>query len=156
MLEVVIPGRPILRFSHIVMDFNGTMAVDGVLLPGVEDRLNRLAGFLSVHILTADTCGTVHDACRGINAQVGVLAEVVGAKEKQRFVNELGAEAVVAVGNGANDALMLAAAGLGIAVVGPEGACAKTLVGADIVVINVNDGLDLLLNPRRLVASWRG
>ncbi|HUW65394.1 MAG TPA: ATPase P [Spirochaetia bacterium] len=155
MLEVSIPGGENLVLGHIVLDFNGTMALDGVLLPGVEERLNRLAGILSVHVLTADTFGTVREACRGIRGEVGVLTAAVGAGEKERFVTGLSAATVVAVGNGTNDALMLAAAGLGIVVLGPEGTSPRALAAADIVVSNINDGLDLLLSPKRLVASLR-
>jgi len=155
MLEVDIPGWKSLRLEHIVFDFNGTLACDGVLLPGVEERLNRLADHLSVHILTADTHGTVRTACRNIRGEVAVTSESIGAVEKERFVWSLSAPSVVAVGNGTNDHLMLAAAALGIAVLGPEGTAARTLAAADVVVNNINDGLDLLLHPKRLVASLR-
>jgi len=155
MLEVDVPGGRPLRLAHIVLDFNGTMACDGVLLPGVEERLNRLADVLEVHVLTADTFGTAREVCRGIRGRVGVLAENPGAPEKERFVNRLGAASVAAVGNGTNDALMLRAAGLGIVVLGPEGTSARALACADIVVAVITDGLDLLLNPKRLVASLR-
>jgi soluble P-type ATPase len=50
---------------------------------------------------------------------------------------------------------MLAAAGLGIAVLGSEGLATATLQPADIVVPNVTDAFDLLLYPQRLVATLR-
>ena len=71
-----------------------------------------------------------------------------------RLVERLGAERVVAVGNGANDAGMLQAAALGIAVLGPEGLAGEAWQAAD-VVAGIHQALDLLLHPRRLVATLR-
>ncbi|MCL6636191.1 MAG: ATPase P [Peptococcaceae bacterium] len=156
MISVEIPGRGRLDLRHIVLDFNGTMALDGVLLPGVEERLNTLAGTLDVYVLTADTFGTGRAACAGINCRVEILNEPMGAPEKEKFIKELGAGETVAVGNGTNDSLMLAGAALGIMVLGPEGASVKALVAADVAVTDINHGLDMLLNPKRLVATLRG
>ncbi len=50
---------------------------------------------------------------------------------------------------------MLRAAALGIATVQREGAAVDAMRAADIVVQNVRDALDLLLKPRRLVATLR-
>jgi len=58
-----------------------------------------------------------------------------------------GAGRSAAVGNGANDAEMLAAAALGIAVIGPEGASTAALMAADLVCGSVTDALDLLADP---------
>jgi soluble P-type ATPase len=57
MLEVRVPGFGTLRIAHLVLDYNGTLAVDGRPLPGVKTRLQRLARSLRVHVLTADTFG---------------------------------------------------------------------------------------------------
>ena len=35
MLTISIPGGATLDIEHLVLDYNGTLAVDGVLLPGV-------------------------------------------------------------------------------------------------------------------------
>jgi soluble P-type ATPase len=67
----------------------------------------------------------------------------------------LGSKNVVAIGNGNNDRSMLKAARLGIAVLGSEG-CANTAIqAADIIVTDINRGLDLLLNPLRCMATLR-
>ncbi|OPZ75388.1 MAG: hypothetical protein BWY80_00175 [Firmicutes bacterium ADurb.Bin456] len=75
--------------------------------------------------------------------------------EKGEYVRTLGPESVIAMGNGTNDALMLERSALGIAVVGPEGASTAALQKADLVVASIISGLDLLLNPKRLVATLR-
>lgn len=155
MISVLIPGLGEMNLKHIVLDFNGTMATDGVLIPGVMERLNSLSAGLDVHILTADTFGTVREACKSINGAVTVLPTVTAAPEKEKFVHRLGERNVVAVGNGMNDRLMLRTAALGILVLGSEGACGQTILCADILVGNILDGLDLLLNPKRIVATLR-
>jgi len=156
MLTVDIPGWGVLNLEHIVLDFNGTMALDGVLLPGVKERLNLLAEKLQVHILTADTFGTGKAACREIKGRVHILEQGrAGAELKKEFIETLGKDKTVAVGNGTNDTLMLKAAALGIMVLGPEGASGKALAAADVVVTDINHGLDMLLNPKRLVATLR-
>lgn len=156
MIEVNIPGRGSLAIQYLVLDFNGTMALDGVLLPGVEERLNALAESVGIYILTADTFGTSRAACANIKAGVEVLSEPLGAPAKQKFIEKLGAQVTATVGNGTNDSLMLAGAALGIMVLGPEGASAKALQAADVVVTDINHGLDMLLHPKRLVATLRG
>jgi soluble P-type ATPase len=59
------------------------------------------------------------------------------------------------MGNGANDAAMLAGTALGIAIVGPEGAHRAALAACDVAVRSVADALDLLLEPQALVATLR-
>ena len=39
MIEIAIPGRPAMRLATALVDFNGTLALDGVLIDGVADRL---------------------------------------------------------------------------------------------------------------------
>ena len=40
-----------------MLDYNGTLAVDGHLLGGVKKALTALSGKINVHVLTADTFG---------------------------------------------------------------------------------------------------
>ena len=57
--------------------------------------------------------------------------------------------------NGTNDALMLRRSALGIVIMGPECASAAALRAADVVAGDINAGLDMLLNPKRLIATLR-
>jgi soluble P-type ATPase len=59
------------------------------------------------------------------------------------------------VGNGANDAEMLAVAALGVAVLGPEGLAQAAWQNTDLIVPDINAALDLLLHPQRLTATLR-
>jgi len=110
---------------------------------------------MEVHIVTADTFGSCRERCKGIKSNIHILTAETGGPEKLEFIESLAAENVAAVGNGVNDTLMLKAAALGIVVIGPEGASAKALREADVIVKDINDGLDLLLNPKRLIATLR-
>lgn len=155
MIEIQAPGRGTYRLEHLVLDVNGTMAVDGQLIAGVTPRLVELRRLLEVHMLTADTRGRQ----QAIDTQLGMEAVRIQPKDevtqKASYVQELGSEAVCAIGNGANDAGMLRIAQLAIAVLGEEGLAVETLNAADVVVSHINTALDLLLNPLRLVATLR-
>ena len=59
MIEIDIPGFREVRLSDLVCDYNGTLAADGTLLPDVAGALSRLAANLRIHVITADTFGTV-------------------------------------------------------------------------------------------------
>jgi len=86
---------------------------------------------------------------------VQILSQTVGGEAKAGYVENLGAEFTVAVGNGANDRLMLAKAALGIVVLVPEGTSLQALQNADLAVPDIATGLDLLLRPKRLIATLR-
>jgi soluble P-type ATPase len=155
MIEVDIPGWGPLKLEHLVLDYNGTLAVDGILYEGVSERLTRLARDLEVHVLTADTFGKVRDGMSGVPCEVTVLSPGAQDQGKLDFVRRLGPGRTCAMGNGRNDRLMLEAAALGIAVILEEGAAAVSLAAADIVCRSIADALDLLRNPLRLTATLR-
>jgi len=156
LIEVDIPGTGRRRFHHLVLDVNGTLAKDGHLLAGVEELLHALRKLLAVHLVTADT----HGAQKVIDEKLGLTAHRIPvdaqAEAKGSFIQQFQPETVVAIGNGANDALMLEQAGLGIAVIGPEGGATKALLHSDVVVSDIVDAMGLLLSPKRLVATLRG
>jgi P-type E1-E2 ATPase len=156
MIEVEIPGQGTLRLAELVLDLNGTIALDGELLPGVAERVAALRGELGIRIASADTFGRLDAIAAALGVQAARLrAGEPEAEQKAAIVGELGAERVVAIGNGANDVAMLAEAALGIAVLGREGLAVAALRAADLVVPSIEDALNLLLRPRRLRASLR-
>ena len=155
MIEIAIPGSPTLRLEHLVLDYNGTLALDGELLAGVRERLTGLSARLQVHVLTADTFGRAGSCLEGVPCQLTVLGPGAQDRAKLEAVQRLGTQRAVCVGNGRNDSLMLEAAALGIAVILVEGACARTVAAADIVCVSIQDALDLLERPLRLVATLR-
>lgn len=155
MLEVVVPGRGRQIYHRLVTDFNGTLARDGALLPGVAERLLALSSLLSARVVTADTFGNATASLTGLLLQLTILDPEAQGDAKASLVEGLGADRTVAIGNGANDAAMLEKAGLGIVVNGPEGCARETLLAADIVTPDIGVALDLLLQPERLIATWR-
>jgi soluble P-type ATPase len=155
MLEIDIPGYRALRLAHLVLDYNGTLACDGELLDGVRDRLNVLAGTLHIHILTADTFGKARDQLAGIPCKLSIVPVEDQDRLKLEYVQRLGPETTVCVGNGRNDRLMLQEAGLGIAVVQTEGVAVQTALAADVLSPGILTALDLLIHPLRLVATLR-
>jgi len=154
-IEIRIPGSASLRLEHLVLDVNGTIAAGGALVPGVAEAVEALSAALSVVAITADTHGTAARLHEALGVDVHIIAAGDEGPQKRRFVEELGAEHVVAVGNGANDAEMLEAAALGVAVIGAEGAASSAIVAADIVTISVLDALALLAQPARITATLR-
>lgn len=155
MIEIDVPGSSRLRLEHLVLDYNGTLAVDGALLPGVRERLTALSERLQVHVLTADTFGCAGRGLEGVPCRLTVLGPGAQDRAKLEAVRGLGTEVTACIGNGRNDGEMLREAALGIAVILSEGACARTLAAADIVCTRVQDALDLLQHPLRLVATLR-
>jgi len=154
-VEINIPGYGLLQLEHLVMDYNGTLAVDGRIIDGVPEALNRIAEHMILHVLTADTFGLAAAHLEGLNCELSILPKAGQPEAKRDYVNALGAERTVAIGNGRNDRLMLDAAGLGIAVILEEGAATETLMAADIVCRSILSALELLVNPLRLTATLR-
>ncbi len=154
-LEIAIPGRGTIVLHHAVFDVNGTLATDGVLIEGVAERLQALKDHLEIHLLTADTHGGQAEIDRLLGLTAQRLRPGGEREQKALYVSSLGAENVVAIGNGANDVGMLEIAAIGIAVLGTEGLNGEALRTADVVVTSIHDALDLLLKPKRLSATLR-
>lgn len=155
MIEIDIPGGERLQLSHLVLDYNGTLALDGELLFGVAGKMERLSEKLQVHVITADTHGTVGKKLTGLPCKLHIIGAREQDRQKHEYLQNLGMENVAAIGNGRNDGLLLKNAGLGIALVQGEGAAVSTLLQADVVCTSILDGLDLLLLPDRLRATLR-
>jgi soluble P-type ATPase len=155
MIELSIPGRGSLRLQHLVTDVNGTLATDGILIEGLASRIASLQNRLSVHLLTADTHGRQAVIDRQLNLRATRIAGGDEQEQKRAYLEKLGADCVVAIGQGANDAAMLKAAALGICVMSPEGLAVETLLAADLVVRDIMAAFDLLDNSLRVVATLR-
>ena len=155
MIDLDIPGCGAIRLEHLVLDVNGTIAKDGRLIDKVARPLNALKDRFQIHLLTADTYGK-QDSIDVMLGLKGVrLKPGNEAGQKAEYVHSLGVEKVVAIGNGANDAAMLQAAAIGIAVLGDEGLAVEALQAADIFVLSALDAFNLLEFPARLVATLR-
>lgn len=154
MIEFELNAKTKMFIEHLVVDFNGTLAVDGELIDGVEDLLQRLSECLQIHVLTADTHGTVKGKVSSISCFVHVIEAGEEDKQKAAYLSALGT-GVAAIGNGRNDTDMLALATVGIAVLQTEGLSPKALQSADVLTKDIVDALNLLMKPKRLVATLR-
>jgi len=155
MIEIVIPGYGELSLRHLVLDFNGTLATDGQLPGDIRTLLHKVAERVELHIVTADTFGRVKSGIEGIRCRLSILSQQDQALAKQQYIQNIGSDRVVAIGNGRNDRLMVKEATLGIAIVGAEGSAIETLLASDVICKSAQDALELLLNPKRLIATLR-
>jgi P-type E1-E2 ATPase len=156
MIPVEIPGMGILQLEHLVCDVNGTLALDGQLLEGVAMVFKQLGKQLQIHLATADTHGRQDVIDRQLDlSAVRLRPGGNEAEQKAELVRSLGAEHTVTIGQGANDAAMLKEAALGICVLSKEGTATSALLSADLLAPDILTALDLLLNPKRIVASLR-
>ena len=153
---MTIPGRQVFQIHHLVLDVNGTLALDGKIIDGIIETISSLKEHLEIHLITADT-----------HKQQGIIDQILNLKaerlipgedepgQKAAFVRQLGSSGVVAIGQGANDAGMLEEAGIGIAVQSPEGLAVSALLAADLVVPDIFCAFELLEKPLRIVATLR-
>ncbi len=154
MITIDAPGWGSYPIRHLLLDLNGTLTLDGVLIKGVRERLQELSQKLDIHVLTADTLGNAAKVCQDLPVTLHIIPESDQISTKQKYLRGLPLK-VAAIGNGRNDMGMLGDAALGIAVLGPEGAGSEVIRAADVVVTDVNDALDLLIYPERLKATLR-
>lgn len=154
-MDLEIPGFGLLTLRHLVLDYNGTLAVDGALLPGVEEALQWLGSQIEIHVLTADTYGSVAEQLQNVECKVVTIALESQDREKSLYLENLGSSGCLAIGNGRNDHLMLEKAALGIALLQQEGLATKTLLAADIVCASILDAFAYFKIPNRLVATLR-
>jgi len=155
MISISITGSNELNLRYLVLDFNGTLAVDGKLLEGVVNKLNALAYNLEIHIISADTFGNVKEQLEKVKCKIKIIDETDQQLQKLGYIAQLGNDSVVAIGNGKNDALMLKHAALGICMIQKEGASQESMMAADVICNNILDALDMLTNPLRLKATLR-
>ena len=143
-----------ITIEHLVLDYNGTVAEDGQLIDGVEERMRALKELVDIHVLTADTYGTVRAQCDPIGVHVETFPRAGAAECKLEIVQRLGSH-VMCVGNGFNDVLMFDAADLSVAVLEKEGTYAGLIAHADIVTRSIVDAFDLLIRTDRMRATLR-
>ena len=155
MLQINIPGRDRLELNYLVLDFNGTLALDGHLKRGVPPRLKQLSKSLEIYILTADTHGSVHHEMHRLSCEVHVIAPNDQDRAKAEFIRKLNVNKTVCIGNGLNDRIMLKESAVGILTLQEEGVATQSLLASDAICLNITDALDLLLKPDRLRATLR-
>ena len=155
-MKIEVPGYRTLGIENVVMDFNGTIAVDGKMKESVRRRIIHLAEQFSVYVITSDTQGTAAKELDGLPVTLKIFSGSNAGECKSRVVEELGCGSCACIGNGNNDRLMFKSAALSIAVLETEGLYAPILADADLLVRSGEDALDLLLDTKRLISGLRG
>jgi len=150
-----IPNYGELNIKHIVCDYNGTIAKDGKLLPNVKDIFRLLAKNYKIHVITADTFGSVKKELETVDVRVKILTTSNHTQEKGDYIKMLGSKNCVSVGNGNNDVKMMEESILSIAIIGDEGCSTSTLMKSNIICKSITDALSLFLNQKRLIATLR-
>ncbi|MGC8502779.1 HAD family hydrolase [Desulfurella sp.] len=152
-IEILSVGKIVLK--RIILDFNGTLATSGVLIKETKDILEKLSKAFDIHIVTGDTFSSAKEQLKGLNVKTIIAPLIDQITFKLEYAKSIGLSNLVAIGNGKNDSLMLKYAKLGICVIGKEGANIEALQNSDIVVCDIISALEMLLYPKRLVATLR-
>lgn len=155
MLQINIPGIGDLTLTDLILDYNGTLALDGILISGVKDKLINLSSQFNIHIVTGDTHGTAREQLANIPCNITIISPENQTAAKLQYLKQLNHTQTIAIGNGKNDQDIVKEAQIGIVVLGQEGAAVSTIISADITMPNVLDALELLQNPNRLTATLR-
>jgi soluble P-type ATPase len=152
---ITIPGKGDYTIEHLILDLNGTISLDGRIIEGVRDRLEKLSQKLDITVVTADTNKNAARVLGDLPVTICTIKESGENDQKLGVVLEKGKDGTVSMGNGHNDVSMLRESRLGICVLGGEGASPEAMAVSNLVVPTINDALDLLLKPHRLRASLR-
>ena len=149
-----IPGCGKYEIKYIVLDLNGTIAIDGIIPLAVQNSIQALSHNYEVLIVSRD----IHNNVSRLASELGVKhikisTDLPASDQKADVVNKLGAKHVIAIGNGNSDIGMLKAAALSIAVIGPEGASRRCAIEADVLTANILDAFECIRRPTRLIAT---
>jgi len=156
MIDISIPGRFNLKIENVIFDMNGTLTTDGLLKKTTKNLLKKLSNILNIYIITADTFGKAKKTFKGLNINLTILEKQSNAQQqKLDILKKIGINNSITIGNGYNDVLMLKEAILSIAILGEEGLNIEALKYADILVKDIDDALNLLLYPKRIIATLR-
>jgi soluble P-type ATPase len=149
MISIQRPGMESLDIHFVLIDFEGTLAMDGRVHPKAKDKVNLLSKRVTITILTKSNREKVEETLRKMRAEILYVTEGDSSQQKLNALQRLGAHQTAVIGNGLDDVRILEQAGLGMCVIGKEGASAEAMAKADLVVTHVLDALDFLLKPLR-------
>lgn len=155
MIKINTPGFADLEIKEVVFDYNGTLAIDGVLITGVASMLNELSQNLRIHVVTGDSLGTAKTELQGVTCELTVVSPLDQGLAKQNYLQKLNPLETVAIGNGCNDQYIMKDAAVGILVLGTEGLAVAAFKHADVVTSNIFDAINLLQYPSRLISTLR-
>jgi soluble P-type ATPase len=153
MISIQRPGMESLDIHFVLIDFEGTLAMDGRVHPKAKDKVNLLSKRATIYILTKSNREKVEETLRKMKAEILYVAEGDSSRQKLNVLQRLGPHQTAVIGNGFDDVQIMEQAGLGMCVIGKEGSSTEAMAKADLVVTHVLDALDFLLKPLRQNAT---
>jgi len=153
MISIQRPGMESLDIHFVLIDFEGTLAMDGRVHPKAKDKVNLLSKRATITILTKSNREKVEETLKKMKVEILYVTEEDSSQQKLNVLQRLGPHQTAVIGNGLDDVRIMEQAGLGLCVIGKEGSSAEAVVKADLVVTNVLDALDFLLKPMRQRAA---
>ena len=153
MISIQRPGMESLELHFVLIDFEGTLAMDGRVHPKAKDKVNLLSKRVTVYILTKSSKGKVEETLKKMKAEILSMTEGDSSQQKLDVLQRLGPHQTAVIGNGFDDVQIMEQAGLGMCVIGKEGSSPEAVAKADLVVTSVLDALDFLLKPLRQGAT---
>jgi soluble P-type ATPase len=158
-ISIDIPGFGLRDVHAVVTDYTGTLSHRGRLVPGVRERLLKLAELIEIHVVTADTFGSAREELKGIPHTHHQLEGKDHDVQKRQYGEKLGLSRCVVFWNGNNDRLLLKAAkesgGVAIAIDTGEGCATDALLNSHLFIAGAANALDLLLEPKGCKATLR-
>ena len=153
MISIQRPGMESLDIHFILIDFEGTLAMDGRVHPKAKDKVNLLSKRATIYILTKSNREKVEETLKKMKVKILYVTEGDSSQQKLDVLQRLGPHQTAVIGNGLDDVRIMEQAGLGMCVIGKEGSSAEAMAKADLVVTHVLDALDFLLKPLRQRAT---
>ena len=153
MKAINIPGFGNLEIKRIILDLNGTIAIDGKLISGVKSRIKKLKKIgCEVFLFTGDTHGNSAVLAKKLGIKVKIAKN---SKEKASKAAKLNSRKCVTIGNGKIDHKLFKAVALSVLVIQKEGANTKALMNSDVITTSICYALDLFIYEKRLIATLR-
>jgi soluble P-type ATPase len=148
-----IPEIGEINIKTIVLDLNGTLADYGIIKQSTKKLLEKLKdkGFKLVLI-----SGDIRGNAAGMAAELGLeLYRGKNSTEKASKTKMFDKETTAAIGNARIDIGTFENAKISVATIRKEGIHTGILKYVDIVVFDIDDALNLFLNPKALEGTLR-
>jgi len=155
MINIEIPGYGNLHIKNVLIDYNGTIASEGKLIPSLKNIIEKLSKKVNLYVITADTFGTVSKEIENFPIEIIKIEKENERQQKVEALKKLGSQNTISYGNGNNDKLIIKESVIGICIMGDEGCSRETLEEADLVINSIEKGLLLLLDENKLKATLR-
>ena len=155
MINIEIPGYGNLHIKNVLIDYNGTIASEGKLIPSLKNIIEKLSKKVNLYVITADTFGTVSKEIENFSIEIIKIEKENERQQKLEALKKLGSQNTISYGNGNNDKLIIKESVIGICIMGDEGCSRETLEEADLVINSIEKGLLLLLDENKLKATLR-